>query len=166
MPTTIALAVDRIQTDLDDESVEFFVGRKFLKRHEQPRRIVWVPVQSPIEPPQGGGGELTPDGKSRLVICCTRVDVAEALIFDTELECVDELFDELLAAFYRTEANPITPGPWEWVTEMESKAGETIRCNVIRCRFQFRKRVPEEKADLKLITAQEHTCNLVVDLSP
>jgi hypothetical protein len=117
----LELLSDMIETGLADETVKFFVGKKFCARHEQTRRAVWTRSQQEsrveINPRNAGGQKFGADEKpskqnavvtslteTREVQGLTRVESAELHLYAEDEKDLDDLWDEFLAVFRKNPA--------------------------------------------------------------
>lgn len=162
-------ALDRVRQALADDSVTHYRGRKFLFRHLEERRIIWIPSKTTCEAPNEQSGiptELDDAGNPTEVIvpAWQTVDFVRAFIIAETEEAVDCLFRRLLAAYQRAEPRPRAPGPFTWRSELEGKAGETLKAPCVEGEFAFTSFVTEETSELTFITAEDHTCQIVTEL--
>lgn len=154
--------IDQVHTELDDDSVVHYVGRRFLAAHKQQRAVVWVPVSSPIEPATRAGGR-TIDGQRRSDVF-TRIESFEAHIYAENNETVDLLFDALLGACKRTVHTSMNVGRYSWASEEQDGTNWTLRQPKIVCQIAFQMPVAREQLKLHEITLQDHTCEYVDSL--
>lgn len=131
---------------LNDATVDFRFGRKYLKRHGTARRVTWVPAGGRIESSrQAGGRPVTTDtGTFRARSIRTRVERVEAHIYAESFTAAEELLDAIIAATDLAIPTVEWPGDHAWPSEVPVEAGETLRTsNVVRS-MAFRLPVLEE----------------------
>lgn len=136
------------------------IGRKYLAKHDQKRRMVWVPVDSPVEPPKTTGGRRVGTGATQTVVvdAFIRVETVEVFIFAEDEDTIEALFDNLLGVMKRVISGGLLAGPYRWLTEEDGGSGWVLRQPAIMCRFSFRIPVPRESKAVVILTGEDHTC--------
>jgi len=151
---------------LDDLTVKFLIGRKYLAAQEQLRRVIWVPVESTIDKPEKMGGFRTTEAAEADVKVSSsamiREENVEIYIFGEDEDKTEALFDAMLSAIHRTVGgNSTRPTTYRWVDEDEGVFGFQLRQPCIVVRIGIRMPVPLEVKDVCVITAATHTCEYV-----
>jgi|WetSurMetagenome_2_1015567.scaffolds.fasta_scaffold18131_2 hypothetical protein len=121
---------EAVHTKLGDETVKALYGRTELYKHEQLRRVVWIPVSSTISPPRNVGGKVRTDENGHRVSnnsVYTFEYALEAHLFAADEEQTELLALDLLVASYERFQASAQPRSLVWQTEQEGSGGATKR---------------------------------------
>jgi hypothetical protein len=162
----------RIHRQLNDPSVQRVFGAMGLHQHAGGRRIVWVRVQSPVEPPKQAGGRMQsrqgaqgeqpkPQDGSRWRLARVRVQTVDAHIYGEDDGVIDETIKNLIAAV-ETECPQVNYIFEDWPLDTEEMANLTRYPKAV-LRMQIRLTVSDEVLPLKPALGEAHSCGILRD---
>lgn len=165
MPTRLEIFGAKVHEVLDDPSVDAEFFRISIPKHGPSRRVCWLPVGGPLAPPKKAGGTHLPTtpgdaGGTRRVDCAMRRELVEVHVYAETRENVEILFENLLAAISDQLQN-VEWGQYQWPDEEEGNAGLKVRGSRVIFQITVQFPVSEEKAPLKIVTAEEHECSIL-----
>ncbi len=160
----------RIHSALNEPSVRRRFGAMGLHEIAGDRRIVWVRVQSPIEPPRQAGGRMQsrlgeqgeqpkPQDGSRWRCARVRVQTVDAHIYGEHDGAIDETIKNLIAAV-ETECPQTNYLFEDWPLETEANASLTHHPKAV-LRMQIRLQVSDEVLPLMPVVGEGHECGLL-----
>lgn len=151
-------AVDAVEAELDDGSVVFLVGRAHKLVHGPARRVIWIPVPSPIQFPKQAGGRLPDEDPTiRARVARERIETVEIHIYAEDRGTTDRLLDNLIAAILLSIPRAQLQ-TYSWVSEEEQEAGDTNYVELIVMRCAFPLPVLDEVLPLKAIATITDVC--------
>ena len=144
---------DAVHTLLDDSTVEQVVGRRKDGRHGKRRRIHWYSAGGIVQKNSRSGG--TVDGVEKSVVVWERLERVSCLVFAENVDTLDVLLDNLIAAIDNTAPNgsAIFDGyTWDY-----DEVAQRIPSSELQ--FEIKWPVRDEQKALTVITAEENTCD-------
>lgn len=134
-------------------------GKRALKTHDKPRRIVWISPGGDINPAKRTNGTLTNEaGKpERISIIADRYELIEAHLFAEDADRLEALLDGVIAAIHNT-LGPVAPYPWKYGWSEESQDGgqqANVRPKIVLF-FTAQMPVSEQALGLRTIVSIQH----------
>lgn len=146
--------VAAVQTELDDSSVAFVIGKKNEGKHGQRRRVHWYyGLGGEIEQNQRKGGTLTDDDATRTVSVWQRSEIIRVRAFAENEDTLEALFENLITAIDR--AAGVNAVDWQGYDWHEEEIAQRIP--MIQLEFRLALPVADEISTLVTITAVENT---------
>lgn len=168
----LELVTVEVHRQLNDPTVARVFGAKGLSQHGQPRRVVWVRTQSPIESPKQAGGrqqgqqgqqgeQPKPQQGSRWRLARVRVQTVDAHIYGEHDGAIDSILKNVIAAVERAWPQ-VTYIFEDWPQDTEANANLTHYPKAV-LRMQLRITVADEVQPLRPVVGEEHECGLLLE---
>jgi hypothetical protein len=152
--------VSAVATELDDDSVDFVIGKAKEGQHGQRRRVHWYRLGGEIEKNTRQGGTLTDTETTRTVAVWQREERIVARIFAESEDTIDVLLDNLIVAIDRTAGvSAFTKADYIW---HENEIAQ--RAPMVELEFRLALPVADEITALVVIEAVETTTEFVESL--
>jgi hypothetical protein len=152
--------VAAVAIELDDDSVEFVIGKAKEGQHGQRRRVHWYRTEGDIDKNTRSGGTMTDTETTRTVAVWQREEMQLVRIFAESETTAETLLDNLVVAIDRTAG--VSAVKWERYSWRENEIAQ--RGPMIELEFRLALPVADEITTLVVIEAVDTTTEFVESL--
>jgi hypothetical protein len=156
----ISAFVAAVATELDDETVDFVIGKANEGKHGQRRRVHWYRDGGEIEKTNRKGGTMTGAETTRTVSVWTRQERIRVCVFAESETTIETLLDNLIVAIDRTAGvSAFTQAAYIW---HENEIAQ--RVPMVELEFRLSLPVLDEITTLVVIDEVDTTVEFVESL--
>jgi len=158
--TRLKAFVDLVETEMNDATVQFVIGKAKEGKHGKRRRLHWYREGGDVESASQQGGRVETGGDeatgTRAPTVWERQELISCGIFAESAASADTLLDNTIAAIGKTAGPSIRLLNYEW---QENEIAQRVPLCFLRMSLILP--VPEEQKALTEITATENTCEIL-----
>lgn len=160
-PSAMELLARDVHATMNDPSVALVWSAKGVKRHDQPRRIVWARVDPSqiVTPEEAGGRQHGGANGVRYNVTRIREQVMDLHIYGEHEAAIDQILKNVVAAIDLT-IQRVRFLAESWTTETADAANNTHRPKCV-VRAVFRLNVPDEVSPLRPLLGTLHACGIL-----